>query len=103
MKCKSRRCALESMHKGRCSEVGPYAVVVNKNVVNTDETVVNRKPKPIRARDVSNAGDSVGERLEQAGAAETGVGRQTAWQQANREKYNAKMRDYMKRKRAEAR
>ena len=65
-----------------------WAVVNKKDVVNTvvntTNTVVNRLPKA----------DASG--LEAVDAAS----RQTEWQRSNRDRYNARMRDYMRRRRA---
>lgn len=98
MKCKAKGCGLESRHIGKCSPVGPYAVV--NSVVNKESRVVNNESKQVHARDVPDADDPVGERLEQAGVAEAGVGRQTQWQRKNKDRYNERLREYMKRKRA---
>lgn len=86
---KCRLCGHE--HYGVDHVWGATNSVVNKdsNVVNRNEAVVN-----------SVTHDQVDERAEHGAEVRVAVGRQTAWQQAHRERYNAKMREYMRRKRA---
>jgi hypothetical protein len=41
MKCKSKRCALESRHGGKCSPVGPYAINKEPDAINEREVAIN--------------------------------------------------------------
>jgi carbonic anhydrase/acetyltransferase-like protein (isoleucine patch superfamily) len=90
MKCKGKRCALESRHKGKCSEVGPYTVVNEAlAVVNNDQRGTPLDQPLIRvATEPQRSRRDVSER------------RQTKWQRDNRERYNKRMREYMRLKRA---
>lgn len=83
MKCKSRWCDLESGHSGRC-----------QRVVNTDSVVVNSGP-------VEPSIQVVQPHAKAAGEADGGErpARQTKWQRDNRERYNKRMREYMKKRR----
>jgi hypothetical protein len=95
MKCKAKGCARESRHLGKCSPEGPYAVV------NTDLDVVNRTA----LTSGSNEGEPVVSSPEsgvcsQGGRRDSSERRQTKWQRDNRERYNKRMREYMRRKRS---
>lgn len=85
MKCKSRWCDLESGHSGRC-----------QRVVNTDSVVVNKAngETPLDQPVIPVAPKGVGVDSRERPA------RQTKWQRDNRERYNKRMREYMRRKRA---
>jgi hypothetical protein len=89
MKCKAKGCALEIRHKGRCSPVGPYVA----------NDVANRKG-------VAN-GDVHGDVVRGVQASPGGLvaavspeaTRVEKWRDENRDRYNARMREYMRKRR----
>jgi hypothetical protein len=87
MKCKAKRCALETMHKGKCSEIGPYAVA----------NAVANKPKADAGRPRSGEAERSA-RTDAASRPESQ--RVQKWREQNRERYNERMRRYMKSARA---
>lgn len=87
MKCKNPRgCVLESGHKGKC--------VVN-GVVNATKSVVNVSLGAY----TPGCGAPVATKADLEMPTNLTVSRQVSWQQANRDRYNEKMREYMRRKR----
>lgn len=101
MKCKAKRCNLESRHKGSCDEVGPYAInaAINKVRLTGDtKKVVPESVQPVVRSSPKQAGVSAGAvqvvRVEQGAASSVTPNRR------KRDDYNEYMREYMKKRRS---
>lgn len=104
MKCKNKRCALESMHKGRCSEQGPYAI--NTVATNRESGATNRPGRlerisPVHAKQAGGESECVAREEGSSGVA-VGVadaGGDRTKNRRDRKAYNEYQRAYMKAKR----
>jgi hypothetical protein len=82
--CRNPKCVLPFGHNSRCKQLGYIPMDVTNAVTNT---VTNEAPK-------ADAGSAGVDRRTDAAS------RQRRWREANREKYNERQRELMRRKRA---